>query len=281
MSRSLHFDNETSGIPTWGLPSEDSSQPHRVNSGAAQIRAGMFVTGGLTVMAGGMRATGGVTIQSGGLNVADGITVAGGITLSDSGITLGGTTLTTADNSAYSNGGNQYVLTTSDRRLKERMQTVEASLEKLAKLKGVYYYWSKSAQKHQGYDTRRHLGFLAQDVLEAVPEAVQAVLEEKYLAVDYPSIIPLVTAGVNDLAEITSALQSELSRLQARIHVLEAAAATEATAAAAAAAAAAMEDDKKRTLSANGTEQEIALEARLLALQARIEALEKTVASAA
>jgi len=238
----------------------------RVNSGVSQIRAGMHVTGGLTVMAGGMRVTGGLTVQNTGMAVTGGITVAGGITLTDSGITFGGTTLTTADNSAYSVGGSQYVLSTSDRRLKERMQTVEASLEKLAKLKGVYYYWSKSAQKHQGYDTRRHLGFLAQDVLDAVPEAVQAVLDEKYLAVDYPSIIPLVTAGVNDLAEITSALQSELKAVQTRIQVLEAAAA---------AAEAAAAEQAKRSLNEKGAVREIALEARLLALQARIEALEK------
>lgn len=234
----------------------------RVNAGVSQIRAGMYVTGGLTVMAGGMRVTGGLTIQNTGLNVAGGVTVAGGITLSDAGITLGATTLTTADNSAYSNGGSQYVLTTSDRRLKERMQTVEASLEKLAKLKGVYYYWTKSAQKKQGYDTRRHLGFLAQDVLEAVPEAVQAVINEKYLAVDYPSIIPLVTAGVNELAEITSALQSESVRLQARILALEEA------------AAAAAADQAQRKLDESKL-RETAFEARLLALQARIEALEK------
>ena len=215
----------------------------RVNSGMAQFRAGMSVTGGLTVQSGGLSAAGGLTVQSNGLTVtaggvlvtdggltvsntglrvtAGGIGVTGGITVSDTGITLSGTTLTTAVNTAYTSGGSQYVLTTSDRRLKERLTAVDESLLKLSKLKGVYYYWTKSAQQTHGYDHRRHLGFLAQDVFDAVPEAVTSILNEQYMGVDYPSIVPLITAGVNELAEQNRVLIEQVARLSSRVEELE------------------------------------------------------------
>ena len=200
------------------------------NTGLRVTAGGIGVTGGLTVQSNGLTVTaGGVLVTDGGLTVsntglrvtAGGIGVTGGITVSDTGITLSGTTLTTAVNTAYTSGGSQYVLTTSDRRLKERLTAVDESLLKLSKLKGVYYYWTKSAQQTHGYDHRRHLGFLAQDVFDAVPEAVTSILNEQYMGVDYPSIVPLITAGVNELAEQNRVLIEQVARLSSRVEELE------------------------------------------------------------
>jgi hypothetical protein len=173
----------------------------RVHAGVAQFKAGIYVTGGQTVMAGGMTVTGGVTVKSHGVSVTGGITVAGGLTVSDTGITLSGTTFT-----GSTPGSAGLELTTSDRRLKERLQKISTPLETLDKLKGVYYYWTKESQRKHNYDARRHLGFLAQDVGEALPEAVDTIKEGQYLGVDYTSVVPLITEGIKDLTVITDEL---------------------------------------------------------------------------
>ena len=205
-----------------------------------------------------------------GLQVSGGgITVVGGVTLTDSGLTLAGTTFTGSSNSAYTPSGTQYLMTTSDRRLKERLATLNTgeSLEKISKLKGVYYYWTKDAQDKQGYDHRRHFGFLAQDVQDALPEAVNSIHGEKHLAIDYPSIVPLVTAGVNDLASIAAELKDELAIIAKRLEVLE-------------------EAEQRRLSSSSNirsgsdpeqsrSERERSLEERMAALLARVEQLEK------
>jgi hypothetical protein len=55
----------------------------------------------------------------------------------------------------------------SDRRLKENIETYdEPSIDKIMKLKPSYYNWIK------GTDKRKELGFIAQDVEDIIPEAV-------------------------------------------------------------------------------------------------------------
>jgi len=107
-----------------------------------------------------------------------------------------------------------FELTTSDRRLKERLQKISTPLDTLAKLKGVYYYWTKESQARHNYDTRRHLGFLAQDVADALPEAVDTITDGQYLGVDYQSIVPLLTEGIKDLSKQVDILQQKNTDLE-------------------------------------------------------------------
>ena len=88
---------------------------------------------------------------------------------------------------------------------------------KIAKLTGVYYYWTKEIQNMHGYDNRRHLGFLAQDVHEALPEAVNSVLEDKYLGVDYPAMVPLLTEGMNEIHDLQKDLEFDVRQLHEKL----------------------------------------------------------------
>eukprot|EP00605_Chrysophyceae_sp_TOSAG23-4_P001828 GSChrysophyteH1.ASY1.ANO1.2018.1 assembled CDS len=191
----------------------------RVNSGLAQIKAGMRTTGGHTVMSGGLRVTGGITVQSLGMNIQDGgLAVVGGITVSDTGIVIDSQTFTTANDI----GGSVYQLTTSDRRLKESIQAVKAPLDKLSKLKGIYYHWNKDIRGQDGFDHRRHLGYLAQDVMDAVPEAVQTLAhDDQYLGIDYPSLVPLITEGINEMQGTTRRILEEIRDLREKVSSLE------------------------------------------------------------
>jgi hypothetical protein len=175
-----------------------------VKGGGADVTGGLTVRDvGLQVIAGGADVTGGLTVRDTGIEViSGGLKVTGGLTVyGATGFTLGATTFTGSSNGPYANGGNQYVLTTSDRRLKTSLQGVDQPLEKISRLKGVYYKWTKQFQDESGYDDRRHIGFMAQDVLDVVPEAVHELKDEKSLGVDYSALLPVVINGVNELSD--------------------------------------------------------------------------------
>ena len=161
-------------------------------------------------------------------------------------------------------GGSNYYLSTSDRRLKSGLSPIANAMSTIRKLKGVYYYWSKDAQKgvvsgsrtsppsisdnektndaaseaqkdgnssslrgsstasvlnipptaHSSpviatrFDDRRHVGFIAQDVQEALPEAVSEMHGNRYLGVDYGAIVPVLVGAVQEMDKKVEAVQA-------------------------------------------------------------------------
>ena len=97
------------------------------------------------------------------------------------------------------------VLTTiypSDRRLKRDLVPVSDSLSKLSKLKGVYYNWMKDITYDKStlyLDDKRHIGLLAQDVQQVLPEIVSEIANGKYLGINYQELIPVVIEAINEM----------------------------------------------------------------------------------
>ena len=97
-------------------------------------------------------------------------------------------------------GGDIYSYASSDKRLKENLEKIDGSLEKIAKISGYEYNWNSIAQEMHPERTERDYGVVAQEVQEVLPSAV-VEREDGYLAVNYERIIPLLIESIKSLKE--------------------------------------------------------------------------------
>ena len=111
-------------------------------------------------------------------------------------------------------GGNKGWSFLSDKRMKKDVQFLENenSLEKIMKLQGVRFRWNESNPDAAG---RYYLGFLAQDVLEVLPEPVlYDELNDKY-SMEYTAIIPVLVEGIKEQQAIIEMLIKRIEALEA------------------------------------------------------------------
>jgi hypothetical protein len=107
----------------------------------------------------------------------------------------------------------------SDVKLKENIQTIDSALEKVLKLRGVYYTLKRDETK------TRKIGVVAQEVQEVLPEVV--VLhkdiedEEGTLAVDYGNISGLLIEGMKEQNQEVVDLKSKLNQQQSELDELK------------------------------------------------------------
>ena len=183
---------------------------------------GIKVTGGLTIYDGGLKVANGLELEKGEFNVFGGIEATGGlkskaagvqvfdgITVYSGGVVVSGGQLTlphTHDTSAWNTAN--FAETPSDERLKADITIVERPLDILSKLNGVYFTWKDidlfndtltSASPADGGSKRRSIGFIAQDVLKVLPDAITEIYNGKYYGVKYHSILPLIIEAVREL----------------------------------------------------------------------------------
>ena len=96
--------------------------------------------------------------------------------------------------------GDITAFSSSDRRLKTNIETIDNALEKVSLISGVKYNWNELAE---GKDiTVREVGVIAQEIKEVLPEAVSE-RDTEYLAVRYERLVPLLIEAIKELkAEI-------------------------------------------------------------------------------
>jgi hypothetical protein len=108
----------------------------------------------------------------------------------------------------------------SSRRWKSDIRNIDEPLDKIARLRGVYYNWD---EEHGGH---HDVGMIAEEVGEVLPEIVN--YEENgidAIGMDYSKLAPLLVEAVNALraekdAEIAT-FRSENAELRARLDRLE------------------------------------------------------------
>jgi hypothetical protein len=118
-------------------------------------------------------------VVTGGMTINGGLTVNGGIMATDVGITA------------------------SDKRLKTEIVALEDSLGKVNRLRGVYYKWDQSKDVGHKFDEKRHVGVIAQEVQQVIPELVDTIYDGKYLGVNYPALVPLLIEAIKALDDRT------------------------------------------------------------------------------
>jgi len=104
----------------------------------------------------------------------------------------------------------------SDERLKKGIEPLNASLDKVLRLRGVSYEWSERNNKGRGV-SNREIGLLAQEVETVLPELVRTD-NKGYKAVAYDKLVPVLIEAVK---EQQKGFEKALSEKDSRIERLE------------------------------------------------------------
>nr|VFK35918.1 MAG: Collagen triple helix repeat-containing protein [Candidatus Kentron sp. MB] len=109
-------------------------------------------------------------------------------------------------------GGN--FVNSSDARLKKDIQSLEAPLDKIARLRGVSYRW-----KDEEKGREREIGVIAQEMEKEFPELVSTD-DKGYKSVAYGKLTAVLMEAVKEQQKAIEAQQSRISRLEAELQEL-------------------------------------------------------------
>ncbi len=115
----------------------------------------------------------------------------------------------------YINGITQGVafLSSSDRKFKKDIKSIENALEKVQKIEGKTYFWDIENNKDKNFDNGGHSGFIAQELEKVLPHLV-ATSENGEKAVNYMELMPY-------LVEAIKAQQNQIKEQQSQINELK------------------------------------------------------------
>ena len=97
----------------------------------------------------------------------------------------------------------------SDRNLKDNIQVIEGSLDKIDGIRGVEFDWNDKSPgwaQERGHD----VGVIAQEVQEIIPEIVTE-RKNGYLGVDYKRIVPLLIESIKELKKEVEDLKKKVN----------------------------------------------------------------------
>ena len=98
---------------------------------------------------------------------------------------------------------------TSDIRLKDNIEVIKGSLDKIDGIRGVEFDWNEKSPgwaQERGHD----VGVIAQEVQKVLPEIVTE-RTNGYLGVDYKRIIPLLIESVKELKQEVEDLKKKVN----------------------------------------------------------------------
>jgi hypothetical protein len=117
----------------------------------------------------------------------------------------------------------------SDARFKKNVTQLSGSLSKVLKIRGVIYDWRKDEFPDIKFDDKKQMGFIAQELEQIVPEAVEKNKSTGYYTVSYSTLIPVLVEAIKEQQVTIEKLQKEntgyskeLKALFERIEKLEA-----------------------------------------------------------
>jgi hypothetical protein len=109
----------------------------------------------------------------------------------------------------------------SDTRYKQDLQVIANSLDKVQQLTGYTYTMTTQTEKEDNTKvTPRYTGILAQDLEQALPEAVHKDPEGK-MSVAYGNLAGLFVESIKELTQENKQLKEQLASLQQRLAAVE------------------------------------------------------------
>jgi endosialidase-like protein len=109
-----------------------------------------------------------------------------------------------------------YSTSVSDKRLKENVIGLESPLDKILKLRGINFEWK------EGHKDGTHVGYIAQEIAEIIPEVVvernlMKYDDKPYKVVRYEEVIPYITESIKEQQIMINELKEELYILKNKI----------------------------------------------------------------
>jgi Chaperone of endosialidase/Secretion system C-terminal sorting domain len=111
------------------------------------------------------------------------------------------------------------ILYPSDSRFKKDIKTIENALDKIRALRGTTYTYDKDKLPYKNFKDGTAYGFIAQEVEKVIPE-MTALGDDGYYAVDYVTLIPILTEAIKEQDQIVTDLQSEVAQLKSDMAAL-------------------------------------------------------------
>ena len=147
----------------------------------------------------GISVTGNVRSSAGAI-ITGSIFVSGSIGADEGAISASGDIIADGDVVAFNS---------SDERLKDNIEVIQGSLDKIDGIRGVEFDWNEKAPgwaRERGHD----VGVIAQEVQKVIPEIV---VERKngYLGVDYKRIVPLLIESIKELKQEVEILKKKVN----------------------------------------------------------------------
>ena len=107
-------------------------------------------------------------------------------------------------------------LANSDKRLKTEIEEINSNeaLKKVMKLQGVRYHWNTKKFPHRlGFDEKREVGLIAQDVEQVVPEVVDRA-SDGYLILDYGKLVSILIESTKAIWHNITGIDKSIRKLQ-------------------------------------------------------------------
>jgi hypothetical protein len=101
----------------------------------------------------------------------------------------------------------------SDVRYKKNVKTISNSLEKVLKLRGVYYDWRKDEFPREHFNDRKQIGVIAQEMEKVIPEVVH-IDEDGYRSVEYSKLTSILINAIQEQQEMINELKEEIGKLK-------------------------------------------------------------------
>ena len=104
----------------------------------------------------------------------------------------------------------------SDIRWKKNIENISSPLEKILQMRGVRFDWNTEQYPNNGFDDKKQIGLIAQEVEKVFPELVRTN-NEGYKAVAYDKIAALLIEGMKEQQSQIQSLKQENEKLKVQV----------------------------------------------------------------